>query len=145
MSRSINKIAGQVNSWTLPLLAFSLPVSTSAVTVLTIIIVLLWIIEGDFKRKWAEITSNEVCLALLLYLGLYIVGFLWSSDTAGGIGIFKKQWKLLLLPVLVTVVRKEDSRFYGFAFLAGMTVAVVTVFVVPVLYCWVKELRSTSG
>jgi len=27
---------------------------------------------------------------------------------------------------------------------SGMTVAVMTVFVVPVFHCWVKELRSGS-
>jgi Cu(I)/Ag(I) efflux system membrane protein CusA/SilA len=49
---------------------------------------------------------------------------------------------LALLPVLTSTGRGADIMVpMAIPAFGGMTVAVVTVFVVPVLYCWVKELR----
>ena len=49
---------------------------------------------------------------------------------------------LALLPVLTSTGRGADIMVpMAIPTFGGMTVALVTVFVVPVLYCWVKELR----
>jgi Cu(I)/Ag(I) efflux system membrane protein CusA/SilA len=52
---------------------------------------------------------------------------------------------LALLPVLTSSGRGADIMVpMAIPSFGGMTVAVVTVFVVPVLYCWVKELRLSG-
>lgn len=53
---------------------------------------------------------------------------------------------LALLPVLTSTGRGADIMVpMAIPTFGGMTVAVVTVFVVPVLYCWVKEWRSSDA
>jgi len=53
---------------------------------------------------------------------------------------------LALLPVLTSTGRGADIMVpMAIPSFGGMAVALVTVFVVPVLYCWVKEIRLRFG
>ena len=104
MEKKIQLAAGRVNSLLLPLFTFSLAVSTSALSVLAILIVLFWVIEGGYKGKLLEIFRNKVTVAVLIYLGLYVVGMLWTGDRTAGFAMLEKQWKLALLPFFLTVV-----------------------------------------
>ncbi|MFZ5797921.1 MAG: O-antigen ligase family protein [Desulfobulbaceae bacterium] len=118
----------RINGWLLPLLAFSLPLSTSAVTGLALLILLFWAVSGEYARKFREIARNGVCLAVLAYLALHALGMLWTTDTASGLEMLSRQWKLLLLPVFLTAVRIEDRRRILYFFLAGLTVIMATAY-----------------
>lgn len=128
MVKKVNHIAEQINSWLLPLLALSLPVSTSAVTVLACLVLLLWAMSGGYGGKLKEIFRNEVCLAVLAYLALHVVGLLWTVDMAGGLAMLATQWKLLLLPVFLTALPPRLRRRTLYFFLAGLTVTMVTTY-----------------
>jgi O-antigen ligase len=128
MNHSIAQTAKRMNGWMLPLLAFSLPVSTSAVTVLALFIVFIWLVEGDFRRKIEEIFTNKVSIAVLVFLGLYVVGLLWSADRGAGMEMFGKQWKLLMMPVFLTVLPLEHRRRVSNFFLAGLVVMMAATY-----------------
>ncbi len=104
----------------LVLFAFALPLSTSAASILAILLLLAWLISGNMKEKFREILHNPVAIAVLLYIVLHIVGLLWSEDLTWGLKILKKQWKLLLFPVFLTLVRREHTRYYMTAFVAAI-------------------------
>ncbi len=124
--------AGRLSPWLLALLAFALPLSTSALSVLALLILLCWLIEGNYRKKIAAITANPVIMAVLIYLFLLVMGLLWTHDLTNGLAVLKKNWKLMLLPVFFTVAhapwRPPEStptgtRFFVGFFVAGMTVA----------------------
>ena len=119
----IQQNAGRLNGWLLAFMAFALPLSTSGLSILALLILLVWLIEGGYREKLRVITSNPVAMALLLYLALFWVGLLWTEDLASGLDVIKKYWKLMLLPVFLTAVRLPLRRLYAGFFLAGMTVA----------------------
>ena len=49
---------------------------------------------------------------------------------------------LALIPVLTSTGRGSDVMVpMAIPTFGGMTVAVLTVFVVPTLYCWIEEIR----
>ncbi|HDO30188.1 MAG TPA: hypothetical protein ENG79_03900, partial [Desulfobacteraceae bacterium] len=121
---------GQINSWLLALLAFSLPLSTSAISVLSLLVLACWFVEGRYRDKLREVIANPVCMAVLFYLALYVVGLLWSENKAAGLAMIGRQWKLLLLPVFMTAGRRQDRRLYAGSFLAGMTVAMLITYLV---------------
>ncbi|MDD3620269.1 MAG: hypothetical protein PHX57_12830, partial [Desulfobulbaceae bacterium] len=73
MKQQASVAAARVNSWLMPLLAMSLPLSTAAVTVLALLIAAAWAIEGDYARKFKEMIGNKVSLALIIFLLLYIL------------------------------------------------------------------------
>ena len=125
---TLRRGAATVNGWLPLLLAFSLPLSTSVISVAALLILLLWLVEGNFAGKGREIMANPVCLALLAYLGLYLVGLLWTDNMAGGMAMLNKQWKLTLMPVFLTTVRYDWRRRYVAAFVAGMGVAVLLTY-----------------
>ena len=119
MSSLTQKVA-QAASPLLVLFAFSLPLSTSVSSVLAILLLLVWMFSGNLKGKFREIFSNPVALAVLLYILLHCIALLWSDDLIWGVKILKKQWKLLLLPVFLTLVRKEHTQYYMGAFVAAI-------------------------
>jgi O-antigen ligase len=104
----------------LVLFAFALPLSTSAASVLAILLLLAWLVSGNMNEKFSEILHNPVTIAVLLYIILHIIGLLWSEDLAWGLKILKKQWKLLLFPVFLTLVRREHTKYYMAAFVAAI-------------------------
>lgn len=112
----------------LPLLAFSLPVSTSGASAFALLVAFFWLVEGDFRRKWSELAANRVALAVLLYLTLHLIGLLWSEDWGDGMNLFRKQWKLLLMPVFLTAITGEHRRRVIYAFLAGLTVMMLATY-----------------
>ncbi len=128
MGNTIQRTAGRANSLLLPLLAFSLTVSTSALSVLAVLVLFCWVIEGGYREKAAEIFRSEVAVAVLIYLGLHVVGLLWTGDMASGLGMLEKQWKLALMPVFLAAVRPAHRRRYIFFFLAGLVAVMVSTY-----------------
>ena len=125
---SLRRGAATINGWLPLLLAFSLPLSTSVISVSALLILLLWLVEGNFAAKLREIMANPVCVALLVYLGLHLLGMLWTDNMAEGLAMLDKQWKLALMPVFLTTVRYDRRRWYVAAFVAGMGVAVLLTY-----------------
>lgn len=116
---------GALIPWLLCLLALSLPLSTSALSVLGLLVCLLWIAQGRLAEKWREIRSNPVCLALLAYLALFLIGLLWTEDLAEGLAALRSQWKLLLLPVVLTAIRPGQRQRLLNCYLLGIAVMVI--------------------
>ena len=120
--------AGRANVLLPALLLFFLPLSTSAVSIVAVLIVLLWVIEGNFSEKFFEIFSNPVALAVLAFLALLLLGILWSSDAAAGAEVLAKRWKIAMLPIVLTTIRRQSQKFYVYAFLAGLLVAMTVTY-----------------
>ena len=113
------------NSYMLIGLIFSIPFSTSVSTILAVVILAGWLLKGDFKRDWDELKSSQIVIACLLFLGLHIVGLLWTSDLMHGLAVLKKQWKFLLVPVSMCCVRKDHVNFYIGSLILAMTISVM--------------------
>lgn len=120
MTRNVRLKAAALNSWVIPLLAFCLPISTSAVTVLALLVVLLWSVSGDFREKWQELASNSVSIAVLVYLALYVIGLLWTEDMAAGLEMLEKQWKILMMPVFLTALAPAHRSRVMWFYLGGV-------------------------
>jgi len=122
--------AGKANSWLLGLLAFALPLSTSAVSAVALLILLLWLIEGNVLEKLTEMVFTPVAAAVLGYLALLCLGLLWTANPADGFSVLQSHWKIALLPVFLTAVRHERRAFYLSCFIAGMTAAMLLTYLV---------------
>ncbi len=117
----------RINSVLLALLAFALPLSTSAVSLLALSSLLLWLLEGRYREKLAEVLFTPVAAALLFYLAWVCLGLLWTEDTMQGLHGLQDHWKLAMLPIFLTAIR-HPKRLYLFAFAAGMGVAMLLTF-----------------
>lgn len=115
--------ASQLNTWLLALLAFAIPLSTSVISLLAVLIVLFWLLEGNFADKLVEIFTNPVVIAVLVFLLILVAGLLWSPDVEAGLGVLRDRWKIALLPVFLTTIRYEHRSVYVQAFVLGLLVA----------------------
>ena len=120
--------AGVINAWLTALLAFFIILSTSAVSVLAILILLLWIFEGNFGEKFSEIIHNPVVLSVLGLLTVLALGLLWSPDVSAGLDVIKARWKLAMLPIFLTSVDTTHRRRYFCFFVAGVCVAMAMTY-----------------
>ena len=117
----------QVSSWLLIFLAFSLSISTSAITITAILVLVCWLLEGEFLEKWREIIASPICIAVFVYLGVLLVGLCWTDDLPAGLAAIRKQWKIWLLPVFLTTIRWERRWWYVAAYIAGVTVTMLLI------------------
>ncbi len=132
----------QTLQWLVLALAFCLPFSTSAVTIIALLILLCWVVEGDFARKCNEIAASPICRALLVYVGVMVLGLFWSDSWLEGLGMIQHRWKILFLPILLTVIRWDRRRRYVNAFVGGV---LFTVIVIDLAYGGVfQQLGITS-
>lgn len=122
--------AGRLNQWLPCLLAFALPLSTSAVSVVALLILVLWLVEGRWREKWTVIASNPVALAVLSFLVLLCLGLLWSNDFSVGVEVLQDYWKIAMLPVLLTAISSRHRSLYFAAFVAGVSTAMLLTFLV---------------
>ncbi len=118
----------QVQFYFLMLLAFSLPLSTSLLSVTALLVALLWFIEGRYREKLGEMLTNPVCLAVLAYLALLFFGLMWSDDLSAGFSTIEKHWKIMLMPLFLTGVCFDKRKWYAAAFIAGVTVAMIMTY-----------------
>jgi O-antigen ligase len=117
----------QVHFWLLMLLAFSLPLSTSAVSVTAVLLIVCWVAEGRFREKVQEIVTSPLCLGVFVYLGVLLIGLCWTDSFADGVQAIRKQWKILLAPLFLTSIQWERRWWYIAAFIAGVTATMAVI------------------
>jgi O-antigen ligase len=102
-------------------LGFLLPLTVFGANLIVVIICLLWLFSGSYKSKFIEIIKSKLMLASIFFFLLHLIGLLWTSDLAWGFHIVHKMWYFLLLfPILFTIVKREDVKYYIVAFLLAM-------------------------
>ena len=112
-------------------LAFLMPLTVSGANLIILIIVLLWLCSGNYKSKYIEIISSKLLISSIVFYILHIIGMFWTEDLEWGFHILHKMWYfLLLLPVLFTIVNKEYTKYYIYAFLVAIALTEILSFLV---------------
>ena len=102
-------------------LAFVMPLTVALANLIIVIVVLLWIFSGNYKKKYNEIINSKLMIASIVFYCIHVIGMLWTDDLQWGLHILHKMWYFLLLwPVLFTIVNKEYTKYYIYAFLLAM-------------------------
>jgi len=112
----------------MPLFAFILPLSRAGISFFVIILPILWLIEGDFKRKFEQIKSNKLLVAISAYLLFSIISALWSSNIEQTLNVLRLNSYWLLLFVIATKVKREQIGTIISSFLAGMFVSEIIAY-----------------
>jgi O-antigen ligase len=100
-------------------IGFTLPISTAADNVLLALLLLCWLVSGNWRARYQIVRANPVALAALAYLAMMVLGLAWSPDPwHDGLAYLKKYSDLLLIPILVTVFTDPADRRRGLIALA---------------------------
>jgi len=104
-------------------LAFSFPISKAAVNLLEVLMILLWLYEGNWKHKFEQLRSNTFILAFGLFILYIFISVFWASSPSYWFHYVLKYHHYLLLPVIYTSLEKKYIRYVLYAFIASMFIS----------------------
>lgn len=110
------------------LYALVLPLSRAGISLFTIVLVLLWIFEGNFSYKWSVIKNNRVIIALFTFIGFNFVSLLWTNEPTGSLEYIRRYWYLLPMLVLLTSLKKTYIPQVLSAFISGMLISEILAY-----------------
>jgi len=100
---------------------FSIAMPTAWVSVASALLLFAWIISGKYSEKFKLIYKNPAAISVLILFSFYCIGLIYSSGTIKESGTFLLKYaKLLIIPIIISVVRTKKIRHDGMnAFLFG--------------------------
>jgi len=100
---------------------FSIAMPTAWVSVASALLLFAWIISGKYSEKFKLIYKNPAAISVLILFSFYCIGSIYSSGNIKESGTFLLKYaKLLIIPIIISVVRTKKIRHNGMnAFLFG--------------------------
>lgn len=120
---SFRENISNINSYLIILLGAIFPLSVSFGTILIALIFILWLYEGKFLQKYIIIKNNPIIYPFLAFFIIHMIGLLWTENLQWGFHIIGKEWRILLLVIFITIVKKEHIIYYIISFLSAMSVS----------------------
>jgi len=131
MNISYNSNIDKTYQYLLISLAFLLPLTVAGGNFVMGLIVLIWLTSGDYSKKLTQIKNNKLAVASLVFFVVHVFGLLWTSDMSWGLHIVgKMQDFFIFLPILLTITKKENIKYYISAFLIAITITEVLSYLV---------------
>jgi len=85
-----------------------------------IIILLIWLITGEYKKKIKKILKNPIAMSFLVFIGLFILGLLWTENFYAGRKILERPLLYLIVPLMVSMYDKRFLKYYVLAIVAAI-------------------------
>ena len=103
--------------------AFLLPISRASISLFSILFIVLWLYEGNFKQKWILIKTNKVLMTFLLFIGFSALSIVWTENIADAKRPLRMLGYFLTLYVVATSIKKEYIYYIVTSFLFGMFIS----------------------
>ena len=114
--------------WVIALFVLTLPLSRAAVSFFSILLPLIWIIEGDFKRKFEIIKDTPTLKVFLLFIIFSLLSLIWTeniSDAKRSIRLFSYFFAMY---VIATSFKAYYTRKIIDFFLIGMFISEIIAY-----------------
>ena len=105
--------------------ALSLSISKAGTVFFSILMILLWLFEGKFRKKLNSLKESKFILFMLLLLLLSTISVIWSPDKVYAIDFMRKYWHFLVIPIIFTSLKNEYINMSITYFLVGIFISVV--------------------
>ena len=103
---------------------YFLPLTVLLNNILICAIVLIWLFSGDYVTKFQLIKKNKLAQASILFFSLHVFGLIWTENIGWGVEIIRKMLPFLfVLPIFLTIAKKENINYYLYAFLFAIGVS----------------------
>ena len=110
---------------------FLLPLTVSGNNIAIWLIVIIFFTSGDYKNKIKKILSNKLAIVSILFFTVHIIGLLWTEDILWGLEISRKMLPFFfVLPVFLTITRKDNIQLYMAAFLLAISISEVISYLI---------------
>lgn len=88
----------------------SLPFSRWLSSAALFVLLINWVVEGKYKRKFQHLSKNNIAVALLMFFGITAAGYFYSADkTTAGFELQKKA-ALLFVPLALGSISLFDKE-----------------------------------
>lgn len=112
-------------------LAFTIPLSIAAYTALSALLLILWIIEGNWRSKWDMIKNQPFFKAMFLFYLFMVLSLIWTDNYVQGLEHLRKWYYLiLLLPILYTSIDRQRIPQIFSAFLTAMIISEILSYLI---------------
>ena len=103
---------------------FLLPITVLGNNIAIWLITLIWLFSGNYFEKFQQIKNNKLALASIAFFLIHLLGLLWTENLLWGLEILRKMLPfLLVLPIFLTITKKENSDYYIGAFLIAISIS----------------------
>lgn len=127
---SLSKKSDEWSHYAAVALSGMIPISTTGTHIILFSLVLFWFLAGSIKEKTRIIFAHPVTKMILLFVGLYGIGSLYSvAPVSDSLALFKKMSKLLYIPFLIPLFSEASWRQAACrAFIVAMLLTLVLSF-----------------
>jgi len=105
--------------------AFCLPISESGTVFFEILMIILWLFEGDIRYNFKELQQNRLIILIFSLVGFSLISVCWSPNKLEALLFIKKYYHFLIIPIIYTSLRVEYIKHVFSAFLIGMLVSII--------------------
>ena len=95
--------------------AFCIPISKAGTNLFEVLIILLWIYQGNWKYKLEQYKSNPLIITFGIFIGFSLISIFWASSVAFALDYIGKYRHFLMIPIIYTSL---DKKFLGHIFSA---------------------------
>ena len=108
--------------------AFVLPLSRAGISFFTLLLIFVWLLEGNFKHKMQKILDNKVMQVLFVFLLFNMISSIWTDNILGTVDYVKKYWYFSPIVIFYTSLKKEYIHQILSAFILGMFVSEIIAY-----------------
>ncbi len=131
----LNQRARSVAVWGLAGLGFALPLTPGLANLMLLLVVVSWLLSGDWQRKWAVIKDAPAAKAAGLFYALVVIGMFYGvkDDSAHYAG---KYASIFMLPIILSLQLSTEEKWRA---IAGFCAAMVMTLFLSILI-WLELL-----
>ncbi|MEA1879406.1 MAG: O-antigen ligase family protein [Campylobacterota bacterium] len=123
--------------------ALVFPLSRAGISFFTALLLLLWLLEGGFKRKLSLMLGNTVVLSLFAFLAFNLISLLWTNHLTESFDYIRRYWYLSVILVLFTSIQKDFIPKILSFFILGMFISEVISY--GVFFEWWEFKHATTA
>ncbi len=105
------------------LFAFMMPLSRATNSLFDALLILLLIIQGDYKKHFETLRNSALAKSILLFIGFTTLSLLWTDNLEFGLNFKRLYWQWFAIFAIALNVKKEQILPIISAFLLGMVVS----------------------
>lgn len=125
MTANYFKLTHSATVWAIIFACISINLPTTFMSVAYILIIIFWLLSGNYKSKINTIRANPGAIATLALLLVYITGVFYSSASLEeSLKSLLKYQKLILIPLIISTLTEEKFQKYA---LNGFLISTVIV------------------
>ena len=103
---------------------FLLPLTVLGNNIFMWVTAIIWMCSGDYLNKLRNIKANKLALVSAGFFCVHLLGLIWTEDIIWGLIMTKKMLPFFfILPIFLTISKKENYKYYLYAFLIAIAIS----------------------